>query len=179
MPKRTDIKSIMIEDQAPSPLAGEGWGGGYANVVALIAHGGLWRWPRPSQNVFERIPRRRRNISGNICAESGWMVSDFGAKCRWAHTSSILPVSPRGLLSRSMADNTRRDAMKTRFERSRSKDTGIASCGFGTMTSLQTRTASWKRFEQRSVRTTEQFPPSLTLPRQGGGKFCASRSLAV
>lgn len=175
MPKRTG----QGDDITPSPLAGEGWGGGYANVDALIAHGGLWRWPRPSQSVYERTPRKRRNTSGNTCADGGWMGSDSEGRFPWAHMWWISPASPKGLLLRSMVDNMRHAAMKTGHGQSGSKATGIASCVSGITTSLRTRMALWKQYGARLYQRTERPPPSLTLPREGGGNLCAPSSLSV
>ncbi len=151
----------------PSPLEGEGRGGGWplARRRATISS-----WSRRVQDNSAALPPTRKFGCGRAYESANLGVSASAASSRSDLTLSTSFAPMPDSSSKSMVDSTRIENAKTRCVHAGLKNEAIESFAFGTTTSWETRmalyTPSWKRLA---------LNPPPCPPPQGGRKSTVMR----
>ena len=123
--------------------------------------------------------------SGRDYAISNWMATGSAGSTLWDVMWWIASVCPKDSSSRLMAGSMPAKSKRTMSERGFSKKKVFALFGSGTMTCCATRKALSNSFEVCWLERvnsspschppTSGFPPTLTLPHEGGGgKYAAA-----
>jgi hypothetical protein len=157
----------------PSPLAGEGQGGGVATFHARTE---ARSWPLRSPVRCVKISPTPSGGSGLGCADGSSTVAASGDRLLWVLTSSTSCVSRRGWSSRLMEASTARGPSKMLSEALGSRPTDSTSCAFGTTRCPATWKGCWRR-SGGPCRTERRIdpPPRPSATRGEGRLFCASR----
>ncbi len=172
MPKRTDIRSPAmrksLDSSTPSPLVGEGWGGGQSALRSWEAKTGLPQWPRRLPDVCDETKPKRNNAFGLGCAVDSSTAISSAAKCRWALLSLISLVSRKSSLLKSTADSMQSGQTKTIVEAAGLCPKDTTFCGSGITTYLATRMACWRKFATLSTIAISVSPPLPNPPPRWG-----------
>jgi len=173
---RTEIVAASrIQGQAfclcPSPLTGEGWGGGES---ANSTRATIRRCCEPERRNCALIRQTPSTICGRDCAADNWTDADSAAKHRLARSSSISSASSDVSSSNSTAGSMPTKKCQTCAAPAFSKPKAIASFGFGTMKYCDTPMRWLKELSNCSATTPDQSltgsTPSLPSPLQGEGR---------
>ena len=164
MPKRTDIKAYG--SSSLPPLRGKVRMGGIGlRPIAIVDQS----CHHPSRDDCARLQPTQSSGSGRGCVNDNAADSALGGKYRSAPTSSISSAFRRSWSSKWMADNIRCNLNKTTNAPNGSSKTAFASSVSGTTKCWQTRTVSCRQSRWRYRSRRAGGPPTLALPRQGGG----------
>lgn len=162
--KRNCVCTEKSSNRVPSPLEGEGQGGGYQRMIP-ICH-------QRMRDIYERTRQRLKSAFGGHYVANNCTGHAFAAKPRSGHTSSISFALKRNSLSSWTVGSTPMRLQPIRAEQPGFKHADITLFGFGT-------TMSWKiskvcskllrriltqRFKTDLSPSQFMFPPSLTLP---------------
>ena len=176
MPKRTDIESILIVGARriffSSPLAGEdgrdsGQEGGAPKAPTRAK---LSVWPPKTHARCAKLRPRQRSGFGRYSDDARSTAAVFADRFRSIPTSRTLSASRTASSSRWTAVSTRANQNAIGDVQDGSRDRASACCDSGTMRYLRTPKVSARRSK---AFCRNSIPPSLTLPRKGGGNEAA------
>lgn len=164
MRRRGDVE-LAFSKSLP-PLRGKARMGGICRRQTETGHR-TWHRQLP-ENYGAALPTQSESFGhGYVCDNVAG--SGFGDKYRSTPMLSTSPVFPKSWSSKWMADNMPSRLRRMRFARRGWNGTVFMSFASGTMMYWRTPTASCRQSNKHSWICRADSPPTLTLPRKGGG----------